>query len=68
MLQAFRLKTRWNKAGWHRLMAVCLALLFMLSPAGYVHAERKNVRVGYSSSGSMLYRNDEGDYRGYDVI
>lgn len=68
MLQAFRLKTRRNKAGWHRLMAVCLALLFMLSPAGYVHAERKNVRVGYSSSGSMLYRNDEGDYRGYDVI
>lgn len=68
MLQAFRLKTRRKKAGWHRLMAVCLALLFMLSPAGYVHAERKNVRVGYSSSGSMLYRNDEGDYRGYDVI
>lgn len=68
MLQAFRLKTRRNKAGWHRLMAVCPALLFMLSPAGYVHVERKNVRVGYSSSGSMLYRNDEGDYRGYDVI
>lgn len=68
MIQAFRLKTRRKRADWRSVVAVCLALIFLFSPLGHVDAERKHVRVGYSSSGSMLYRNDEGNYRGYDVI
>lgn len=51
---------------------LCLAAFFLfLRPAMADEAAapaRETVRVGYSSSGSLLYRDEDGTYRGYDVL
>ena len=55
-----------------RLLALLALLLLALSSIGAAEDESAplhvTVRVGYSSSGSMLYRDAEGHYRGYDAI
>lgn len=55
-----------------RLLALLFLLLLALSSIGAAEDESAplhvTVRVGYSSSGSMLYRDEEGHYRGYDAL
>ncbi len=56
------------------LRALSLLVCLFLSAVGAAEAEdaappaHTRVRVGYSSSGSMLYRDADGRYRGYDTI
>ncbi len=56
------------------LRAFSLLVCLLLSAVGAAEAEdaappaHTRVRVGYSSSGSMLYRDADGRYRGYDTI
>lgn len=55
-----------------RLLALLFLLLLALSSIGAAEDESAplhvTVRVGYSSSGSMLYRDEDGHYRGYDAL
>ena len=54
------------------LLALCA--LVCLLPAAAAVAEyaapptHAKVRVGYSASGSMLYRDEDGHYLGYDAL
>lgn len=52
------------------LALLCVSALFLRPAAADEAAQpaRETVRVGYSSSGSLLYRDDDGVYRGYDVL
>lgn len=56
------------------LRALSLLVFLLLSAVGAAEAENAappahtKVRVGYSASGSMLYQDAEGKYRGYDAI
>ena len=56
------------------LRALSLLVCLLLSAVGAAEAEdaappaHTRVRVGYSASGSMLYRDADGRYRGYDTI
>lgn len=56
------------------LCAFSLLVCLLLSAVGAAEAEdaappaHTRVRVGYSASGSMLYRDADGRYRGYDTI
>ena len=56
------------------LRAFSLLVCLLLSAVGAAEAEdaappaHTRVRVGYSASGSMLYRDADGRYRGYDTI
>lgn len=56
------------------LRALSLLVFLLLSAVGAAEAEdaappaHTKVRVGYSASGSMLYRDEDGRYRGYDTI
>lgn len=56
------------------LRALSLLVCLLLSAVGAAEAEdaappaHTRVRVGYSSFGSMLYRDADGRYRGYDTI
>lgn len=50
------------------LLGLCLSLLMADSAAADDGSSRRVVRVGYSSSGSMLYRDSDGSYRGYDAL
>lgn len=56
------------------LRALSLLVCLLLSAVGAAEAENAappahtKVRVGYSASGSMLYQDAEGRYRGYDAI
>lgn len=56
------------------LRALSLLVCLLLSAVGAAEAEdaappaHTKVRVGYSASGSMLYQDAEGKYRGYDAI
>ena len=56
------------------LRAFSLLVCLLLSAVGAAEAEdaappaHTKVRVGYSASGSMLYRDADGRYRGYDTI
>lgn len=56
------------------LRALSLLVFLLLSAVGAAKAEdaappaHTKVRVGYSASGSMLYRDEDGRYRGYDTI
>lgn len=56
------------------LRALSLLVCLLLSAVGAAEAENAappahtKVRVGYSASGSMLYRDEDGRYRGYDAI
>lgn len=56
------------------LRALSLLVFLLLSAVGAAEAEdaappaHTKVRVGYSASGSMLYQDAEGRYRGYDAI
>lgn len=56
------------------LCAFSLLVCLLLSAVGAAEAEdaappaHTKVRVGYSASGSMLYRDADGRYRGYDAI
>ncbi|MDY6267947.1 MAG: transporter substrate-binding domain-containing protein [Selenomonadaceae bacterium] len=55
--------------------AVCFSVLFIFSAliffpcaASAEGTENSPIRVGYNSSGSMLYRDSEGRFQGYDAV
>ncbi len=63
-----------NKAKYYLagILVLLVSLVALLPPATAADADSsaapRVVRVGYSSSGSMLYRDSDGEYRGYDVL
>ena len=58
----------------YRSLLLALCTLVCLLPAAAAAAENAappthtKVRVGYSASGSLLYRDEDGHYRGYDAL
>ena len=58
----------------YRSLLLALCTLVCLLPAAAAAAEdaapptHTKVRVGYSASGSLLYRDEDGHYRGYDAL
>lgn len=58
----------------HTTRSLVLLLIFLFtalasfSPAAAGSAVHEKIRVGYSSSGSLLYQDENGVFRGYDVI
>ena len=49
-------------------LLVFFSLIFFAVPAFAEDDARPPIRVGYSSSGSMLYRDSEGRFQGYDAV
>ncbi len=61
-------KAKYYLAGILVLLVSLVALLPSAAEADVDSSAARVVRVGYSSSGSMLYQDSEGRYRGYDAI
>ena len=63
-----------QRLGYRSLLLALCALVCLLLPSAVAAAEdaapptHAKVRVGYSVSGSMLYRDEDGHYLGYDAL
>ena len=63
-----------QRLGYRSLLLALCALVCLLLPSAAAAAEdaapptHAKVRVGYSVSGSMLYRDEDGHYLGYDAL
>ena len=62
---------QWTKRigrDWHKLfLRAVLAGLFLAMPSFTQAAEGPVIRVGYDISGSMIYSDENGEYRGYNM-
>ena len=52
----------------HAILFLCAFFLAALAPRPAAAEVQAPVRVGYSTTGSMLYQDEHGTYRGYDVL